>query len=154
MGAGWASVRHSRSDGARYRTTEHRSSAGGRRPELQRAKNYRYGRCGCDCRTTLANASGTLSGEAVTAGKQPEQQLLKTSLLGATRSRWSSARLVTQSVSSLSTVPLRLLAAICIIALPALSQVRGVYPLGMSATNSGVTPETGISYVNQFLFYS
>src|SRR5207244_13483379 len=49
---------------------------------------------------------------------------------------------------------LRLLAAICIIALPALSQVRGVYPLGMSATNSGVTPETGISYVNQFLFYS
>src|SRR5437879_12348153 len=56
--------------------------------------------------------------------------------------------------SSLSTLPLRLLAAIFIIALPALSQVRGVYPLGMSATNSGVTPETGISYVNQFLFYS
>ncbi len=42
----------------------------------------------------------------------------------------------------------------CTIALPALSQVRGVYPLGMSATNSGVTPEAGISYVNQFLFYS
>ncbi len=61
---------------------------------------------------------------------------------------------MTRSFSSLSTVPLRLLAAICIIALPALSQVRGVYPLGMSATNSGVTPETGISYVNQFLFYS
>jgi hypothetical protein len=34
------------------------------------------------------------------------------------------------------------------------AQVRGVYPLGMSATNSGVTPEFGISYVNQFLFYS
>ena len=61
---------------------------------------------------------------------------------------------MTRSFSSLSTVPLRLLAAICITALPALSQVRGVYPLGMSATNSGVTPETGISYVNQFLFYS
>src|SRR5260370_24543502 len=55
---------------------------------------------------------------------------------------------------SLNTVTLRLLTAICIIALPALSQVRGVYPVGMSATNSGVTPETGISYVNQFLFYS
>src|SRR5260370_11990433 len=55
---------------------------------------------------------------------------------------------------SLNTVTLRLLTAICIIALPALSQVRGVYPLGMSATNSGVTPEAGISYVNQFLFYS
>src|SRR5215470_16441968 len=39
-------------------------------------------------------------------------------------------------------------------ALPAAAQVRGVYPLGMSATNSGVTPESGISYVNQFLFYS
>ena len=61
---------------------------------------------------------------------------------------------MTRSFSSQSTVPLRLLAAICIIAVPALPQVRGVYPLGMSATNSGVTPETGISYVNQFLFYS
>ena len=60
---------------------------------------------------------------------------------------------MTRSFSSL-TVPLRLFAGICIITLPALSQVRGVYPLGMSATNSGVTPETGISYVNQFLFYS
>lgn len=38
--------------------------------------------------------------------------------------------------------------------LPVVAQVRGVYPLGMSATNSGVTPEPGISYVNQFLFYS
>lgn len=38
--------------------------------------------------------------------------------------------------------------------LPVLTQVRGVYPLGMTATNSGVTPQSGISYVNQFLFYS
>src|SRR5215472_10695512 len=38
--------------------------------------------------------------------------------------------------------------------LPLVAQIRGVYPLGMSATNSGVTPEPGISYVNQFLFYS
>jgi hypothetical protein len=37
---------------------------------------------------------------------------------------------------------------------PAQAQVRGVYPLGMSATNSGVTPESGFSYSNQFLFYS
>src|SRR5439155_9438321 len=70
------------------------------------------------------------------------------------RGRWMSRRLVTRSFSSLSTVPFRLLAAICITALPALSQVRGVYPLGMSATNSGVTPETGISNVNGFLVYS
>jgi hypothetical protein len=34
------------------------------------------------------------------------------------------------------------------------AQVRGVYPLGMSATNSGVTPESGFSYSNMFLFYS
>ena len=40
------------------------------------------------------------------------------------------------------------------IPLPVIAQVRGVYPLGMSSTNSGVTPESGISYVNQFLFYS
>jgi hypothetical protein len=38
--------------------------------------------------------------------------------------------------------------------LPVLPQVRGVYPLGMTATNSGITPQSGISYVNQFLFYS
>jgi hypothetical protein len=34
------------------------------------------------------------------------------------------------------------------------SQVRGVYPLGMTATNSGVTPEPGFSYVNQLLIYT
>src|SRR5262249_47545843 len=33
-------------------------------------------------------------------------------------------------------------------------QVRGVYPLGMSAVNSGVTPEFGLTYSNLFLFYS
>jgi len=33
-------------------------------------------------------------------------------------------------------------------------QVRGVYPLGMSATNSGVTPQPGFTYVNQLLIYS
>ena len=41
-----------------------------------------------------------------------------------------------------------------ITARPAMSQVRGLYPLGMSATNSGVTPESGFSYSNQFLTYS
>jgi hypothetical protein len=34
------------------------------------------------------------------------------------------------------------------------AQNRGVYPLGMSATNSGVTPESGFTYSNQFLFYA
>jgi hypothetical protein len=34
------------------------------------------------------------------------------------------------------------------------AQVRGVYPLGMSATNAGVTPESGFTYSNAFLFYS
>ena len=34
------------------------------------------------------------------------------------------------------------------------AQVRGVYPLGMTATNSGVTPESGFTYTNQLLFYS
>jgi hypothetical protein len=39
-------------------------------------------------------------------------------------------------------------------ATPADAQNRGVYPLGMSATNSGVTPDAGFSYANQLLFYS
>lgn len=34
------------------------------------------------------------------------------------------------------------------------AQVRGVYPLGMSGTNSGVTPDPGFTYSNQFLFYA
>ena len=34
------------------------------------------------------------------------------------------------------------------------AQSRGVYPLGMTATGSGVTPESGFTYANQLLFYS
>jgi hypothetical protein len=34
------------------------------------------------------------------------------------------------------------------------AQSRGVYPLGMSAINSGVTPEPGFTYSNQLLLYS
>ena len=34
------------------------------------------------------------------------------------------------------------------------AQNRGVYPLGMSATNSGVTPAPGFTYGNQLLFFS
>lgn len=33
-------------------------------------------------------------------------------------------------------------------------QVRGVYPLGMSATSSGLVAEPGLAYSNMFLFYS
>lgn len=36
----------------------------------------------------------------------------------------------------------------------ALGQNRGVYPLGMSALNSGITPQPGFTYTNQFLYYS
>src|SRR3982750_3480155 len=41
-----------------------------------------------------------------------------------------------------------------LIGMGAQAQNRGVYPLGMSATNSGVTPGAGFTYVNQLLFYS
>ena len=34
------------------------------------------------------------------------------------------------------------------------AQNRGVYPLGMSATNSGVTPASGFTYGNQLLLYA
>jgi len=37
---------------------------------------------------------------------------------------------------------------------PAQAHVRGVYPVGMNATNSGVTPEAGITYSNLFVFFS
>jgi len=41
-----------------------------------------------------------------------------------------------------------------VILTPAQAQVRGVYPVGMNATNSGVTPEAGITYSNLFVFFS
>lgn len=34
------------------------------------------------------------------------------------------------------------------------AQVRGVYPVGMNATNSGIMPEAGITYSNLFIFFS
>jgi hypothetical protein len=37
---------------------------------------------------------------------------------------------------------------------PAHAQVRGVYPVGMNATNSGATPEAGFTYSNLFVFFS
>ncbi len=40
------------------------------------------------------------------------------------------------------------------VATSAQSQNRGVYPLGLSAINSGVGPEPGLTYNNSFLFYS
>jgi hypothetical protein len=48
-----------------------------------------------------------------------------------------------------------LFAAICsmIAEVPVRAQNRGVYPLGMSAINSGVTPGSGFTYSNQLLFY-
>jgi hypothetical protein len=46
------------------------------------------------------------------------------------------------------------LAAVCALAVPGHAQVRGVYPVGMSATNSGVTPESGFTYANLFILYA
>lgn len=44
--------------------------------------------------------------------------------------------------------------SLALICAPVHAQVRGVYPLGMSATNSGVTPAPGFTYSNQLLVYS
>lgn len=51
---------------------------------------------------------------------------------------------------------LRFLAATCVISMgmQAPAQNRGVYPLGMGATNSGITPGPGFTYANQLLYYS
>jgi len=43
---------------------------------------------------------------------------------------------------------------VSILSMSTQAQNRGVYPLGMSATNSGITPAPGFTYVNQLLFYS
>lgn len=53
-------------------------------------------------------------------------------------------------------LPPRLVVAVCVLimVMRAQAQNRGVYPLGMSATNSGITPQPGFTYVNQLLYYS
>ena len=53
-------------------------------------------------------------------------------------------------------IPLGLLLTVGMWALatPAQAQNRGVYPLGMSAVNSGITPQPGFTYANQLIFYS
>src|SRR5882762_10581545 len=46
--------------------------------------------------------------------------------------------------------------AACMLLVPAGTQAqsRGVYPLGMTAVGSGVTPDPGFTYANQLLFYA
>lgn len=50
---------------------------------------------------------------------------------------------------------LAVLAAACMLmTVPSLAQNRGVYPLGMTARNSGVMPDSTFTYSNQFLLYT
>jgi len=46
-----------------------------------------------------------------------------------------------------------LVVALVACVVPGQAQVRGVYPLGMNATNAGVTPGPGFTYANALLFY-
>lgn len=54
----------------------------------------------------------------------------------------------------LISVTLAIVVFVAVLPVKTRAQNRGVYPLGMSATNSGVTPEPGFTYVNQLLIYS
>jgi hypothetical protein len=49
---------------------------------------------------------------------------------------------------------LSVLFVMCLVCPVVRAQVRGVYPAGMSATNSGITPEAGFTYSNQLLIYA
>ena len=49
---------------------------------------------------------------------------------------------------------LRIAVLVCAVYAPASAQNRGVYPLGMSAMNSGATPAVGLTYSNLFILYS
>jgi hypothetical protein len=51
-------------------------------------------------------------------------------------------------------VPVILLAGLLLACATARAQNRGVYPLGLSAINAGVTPDPGLTYSNAFLFYT
>ena len=49
---------------------------------------------------------------------------------------------------------LRIAALVFAVCDSAAAQNRGVYPLGMSATNSGATPAAGLTYTNLFILYA
>jgi hypothetical protein len=49
---------------------------------------------------------------------------------------------------------LRIAALVFTVCDSASAQNRGVYPLGMSATNSGATPAAGLTYTNLFILYA
>src|SRR5215831_8587881 len=68
--------------------------------------------------------------------------------------RFVRLRFCTAGRSRLFGIATIVCALIFLLAKEAKAQSRGVYPLGMSATNSGVTPESGFTYSNQLLFYS
>jgi hypothetical protein len=60
----------------------------------------------------------------------------------------------TLTMDCVSKLCTRLLALLSLLLpLSAYPQSRGVYPLGMSSTNSGITPSPGFTYSNQLLFY-
>lgn len=44
--------------------------------------------------------------------------------------------------------------AVTVLRNPRRAQVRGVYPLGMSAIGAGILPEAGVTYANLFAFYA
>ena len=49
---------------------------------------------------------------------------------------------------------LRIATFVIVVGASASAQNRGVYPLGMSATNSGAAPAAGLTYSNLFILYS
>jgi hypothetical protein len=51
-------------------------------------------------------------------------------------------------------IPVGLVMAVWALVPPVQAQVRGVYPQGMNATNSGVTPKPGFTYSTLFILFS
>lgn len=65
----------------------------------------------------------------------------------------TSKRVPARVTTSDGRLPLIATACILMAAIRVQAQNRGVYPLGMSATNSGMMPAPGFTYSNQLLFY-
>ena len=59
-----------------------------------------------------------------------------------------------RTIAARRALPAVVAAACMWITVPSHAQNRGVYPLGMSAINSGVMPESTFTYSNQFLLYT
>src|SRR5262249_41701116 len=122
---------------------KHRRGTGRGRPELQRREGGRDDHRRHDCVVRDSDAAGAGTGRA-TATRRHEG--------GCGWRAGTSAGMPRISIHRPVRLALAAMVGVSSMGTIAEAQVRGVYPTGMNATNAGVTPASGFTYSNLFIF--